>query len=57
MTIEGWHISCLISKTPDVEVMLIFLGHPHLLDETVELDMSQCFREDIGNHFVYSNVG
>ena len=39
MTIEGQCRSCLISEAPDFEALLIFLGHPHLLNKTVELNM------------------
>ena len=37
--------------------MLIFLGHPHLLNEVVEFDMGQCLCKAVGNHLISWNVG
>lgn len=37
--------------------MLIFLGHPHLFNEVVEFDISQCFCKAVGNHLISWNVG
>ena len=57
MTIEGGCRSCLVSEAPDLEVLLILLGHLYLFDETLEHDIGQCLYEAIGNHLLCWDVG
>lgn len=50
-------VEARVRVAPRFVAMLILLGHPHLVNEAVELDMCQCLREAVGNHLVSWYIG
>ena len=47
----------MVRVAPRSVAMLIFLVHPHLINEAVELEVCQGLREAVGHHLVSWNVG
>lgn len=45
-------VEARVCVAPRFVAVLIHLGHPHLVNEAVELDVCQCLCEAVGNHLI-----
>ncbi len=50
-------VEAMVRVAPRSVAMLIFLVHPHLINEAVELDVCKSLREAVGNNLVSWNIG